>query len=60
MQALLLYSAGVGKIFPEILFFMKFLTLFLRCEVLLFKAGEESVPYSEEVAYVLFRYQLEA
>jgi len=60
MQALLLYSAGVGKTFPEISFLMKFSTLLLRCEVLLFKAGEESVPYSEEVAYVLFRHQLEA
>jgi len=47
MQALLLYSAGVGKTFPEISFLMKFSTLLLRCEALLFKAGEESVPYSE-------------
>jgi len=60
MQALLLYSAGVGKTFPEISFLMDFSTLLSRCEVLLFKAGEESVPYSEEVACVLFRHQLEA
>ena len=60
MQALLLYSAGVGKTFPEISFLMELSTLLSRCEVLLFKAGEESVPYSEEVEYVLFRHQLEA
>ena len=60
MQALLLYSAGVGKTFPEISFLMKFSILLLQCEALRFKAGEESVPYSEEVTYVLFRHQLEA